>query len=284
MALFVIEYNSVECFSLTRLGSKLNISPHRASWSVYYTRRSRAGAIWLSFETSLHTKGANWHMSTKTYMANAQTHQPKWHVIDANGKVLGRVAAEAASILRGKHLPTYTPHVNCGDFVVIINCAKAVLSGNKLEQKEYIRHTGWIGGLKRVKYKDLMATRPEFAMEMAVKGMLPHTRLGKECLKKLRVYAGAEHEHTAQVNANTSAKKAAPAKKAPAAKKPVAEKAIADKPAAAPKAPAKKPAAPKATGAKAPAKKAAPAKPATEKKEAPAKAEKSAVKEEKADE
>lgn len=247
-------------------------------------------------------------MSTKTYMANAQTHEPKWHVIDADGKILGRVAAEAATILRGKHLPTYTPHANCGDFVIIINCAKVKLTGNKLEQKEYIRHTGWIGGLKRVKYKDLMQNRPEFAMEMAVKGMLPHTSLGRECLKKLRVYAGAEHEHMAQVNAKTNvpkkaaekakvaevkkaakpvAKEAAPAAKVAkpaAAKADVAAKPATAKPAAA-KPAAKKPAA--SVAAKAPAKKpaaTAAAKPAAAKK-APAKAApKAAAKEVKADE
>lgn len=141
-------------------------------------------------------------MGTKTFMANSQTHTPKWHVIDADGKVLGRVAAEAASILRGKHTPRYTPHANCGDYVIIINAAKVVLTGRKLEQKEYIRHTGWIGGLKRVKYSELMDKRPEFAMELAIKGMLPHTTLGRECFRKLRVYSGAEHKHEAQIAAS----------------------------------------------------------------------------------
>lgn len=138
-------------------------------------------------------------IANKTFMANAQNYVPLWHVIDAEGKPLGRVASEAATILRGKHTPLYTPHADCGDFVIIINAAKAVLTGNKINQKEYIRHTGWVGGLKRVKYSDLMATRPEFAMELAVKGMLPHTSLGRKQFGKLKVYAGAEHPHEAQI-------------------------------------------------------------------------------------
>jgi len=143
----------------------------------------------------------------KSYTAKKQNAEKKWHVIDASGKVMGRVAVEAANILRGKNKPEFTPNVNCGDYVVIINCAKMVLTGDKLEKKEYIRHTGWIGHLKRVQYKTLMATRPEFAMKMAVEGMLPHTTLGREQLTMLRVYAGEEHEHEAQVNAGTSTKK-----------------------------------------------------------------------------
>ena len=139
----------------------------------------------------------------KSYIATKANTDAKWHVIDASGKVLGRVAVEAARVLRGKHKPEFTPNAKCGDYVIIINCAKAILTGNKLEQKEWIRHTGWIGGLKRVQYKHLMATRPELAMKMAVEGMLPHTSLGREQLTMLRVYAGEKHEHEAQVNAGT---------------------------------------------------------------------------------
>ena len=154
----------------------------------------------------------------KSYVAKKTNTEPKWHVIDASGKVLGRVATEAASILRGKHKPEFTPNAKCGDYVIIINCAKAILTGNKLEQKEWIRHTGWIGGLKRVKYAHLMETRPELAMKMAVEGMLPHTSLGREQLTMLRVYAGAEHEHEAQVNAGTAKKEAKATAKKPAAR------------------------------------------------------------------
>jgi large subunit ribosomal protein L13 len=150
-------------------------------------------------------------------MAKKADIQPKWHVIDASGRVLGRVAAEAATILRGKHTPLYTPHVDMGDYVIIINAAQAVLTGKKLLQKEYIRHTGWIGGLKRVKYEKLMAENPEKAFELAISGMLPHTSLGREQFKKLFVYAGAEHKHDAQVNAGEP--------KAKEAKKPAAKKA-----------------------------------------------------------
>jgi len=148
----------------------------------------------------------------KSYIATPKNIAHKWHVIDASGRPLGRVATEAASILRGKNKPEFTPNAKCGDYVVIINCAKAILTGNKYIQKEWIRHTGWIGGLKRVQYKHLMETRPELAMKMAVEGMLPHTTLGREQLTMLRVYAGEEHEHEAQVNAGTAKKSA---KKAP---------------------------------------------------------------------
>lgn len=133
-----------------------------------------------------------------TFMAKASELDKKWYIIDAAGKPLGRVAATAASILRGKHTPKFTPHADCGDFVVIINASQAVLTGKKLEQKEWIRHTGWIGGLKRVKYSDLMATRPEKAFMLAVWGMLPHNSLGRTALKKLRVYKDDKHGHEAQ--------------------------------------------------------------------------------------
>ena len=133
-----------------------------------------------------------------TYMAKVETVERKWYVIDAAGKPMGRVAVAAANILRGKHRPEFTPHVDCGEFVIIVNAEKAVLTGKKLEQKYYRRHTGYIGGLKEVQYKTLMATRPEFAMELAVKGMLPHNSIGAKSMTRLHVYAGAEHEHAAQ--------------------------------------------------------------------------------------
>ena len=133
-----------------------------------------------------------------TFMATPDKLERKWYIIDAAGKPLGRVAAQAAAILRGKHKPEFTPHVDCGDHVIIINAADAVLTGNKLEKKTYYRHTGYVGGLKEVKYKKLMAERPEFAMTKAVKGMLPHNTIGANALKRLRVYKNAEHKHDAQ--------------------------------------------------------------------------------------
>lgn len=133
-----------------------------------------------------------------TYMAKAGEVARKWYILDAAGKPLGRVAAQAAVLLRGKHKPEFTPHVDCGDHVIIINCAKAVLTGKKLEQKKWYRHTGWIGGLKEVKYSTLMAQRPEKAMELAVTGMIPSNTIGRAACTRLRVYAGTEHAHAAQ--------------------------------------------------------------------------------------
>lgn len=133
-----------------------------------------------------------------TYMAKAGQVTRKWYILDAAGKPLGRVAAKAADILRGKIKPEFTPHVDCGDHVIIINADKVVLTGNKLEDKYYRRHTGWVGGLKEVQYKTLMATRPELAMELAVKGMVPDTTIGRSALTRLRVYKGTEHVHAAQ--------------------------------------------------------------------------------------
>ena len=133
-----------------------------------------------------------------TYMAKAGQIDRKWYVIDAAGKPMGRVAVQAANLLRGKNKADFTPHVDCGDHVIIINCAKAVLTGNKLEQKKWFRHTGWIGGLKEVKYSTLMRERPEKAMELAVNGMIPSNTIGREAMTRLRVYAGAEHAHAAQ--------------------------------------------------------------------------------------
>ncbi len=133
-----------------------------------------------------------------TFMAKKETVERKWYVIDAAGKPLGKTAVAAATILRGKHRPEFTPHVDCGEFVVIINASKAVLTGKKLEQKFYRHHSGYIGGLKEVNYKTLMATKPELAMQLAVKGMLPHNSIGRTAITRLKVYAGAEHNQQAQ--------------------------------------------------------------------------------------
>ena len=133
-----------------------------------------------------------------TFMAKAETISRKWYVIDAAGKTLGETAVKAANILRGKHRPEFTPHADCGEFVIIINASKAVLTGKKLEQKYYRHHSGYIGGLKEIQYKTLMATRPEKAMELAVKGMLPHNSIGAKSFTRLKVFAGAEHNHAAQ--------------------------------------------------------------------------------------
>ena len=131
-------------------------------------------------------------------MAKAGEVARKGYVIDAEGKPLGRVATLAADLLRGKNKPTYTPHVDCGDHVIIINCEKAVLTGKKLEKKYYIRYTGYIGGLKKVQYSTLMREKPELAMQLAVEGMVPDNTIGRKALTRLRVYRGNEHVHAAQ--------------------------------------------------------------------------------------
>lgn len=133
-----------------------------------------------------------------TFMAKASDLDRKWYIIDAAGKPLGRVAAAAATILRGKHLPTFTPHADCGDHVIIINAEKAVLTGKKLTDKYYYRHTGWIGGLKAVQYKELMEKNPEKAMKLAIEGMLPHNTLGRKAATRVRIYRGSEHQNSAQ--------------------------------------------------------------------------------------
>ncbi|MCI5751009.1 MAG: 50S ribosomal protein L13 [Oscillospiraceae bacterium] len=133
-----------------------------------------------------------------TYMPKSGEISRKWYVLDASDKPLGRVAAQAATILRGKHKPTFAPHADCGDHVIIINCSKAILTGKKLEQKTYKWHTGWIGGLKEVQYKELMGKNPEKAMYIAVKGMIPDNTVGRKSLTRLRVYADANHNHEAQ--------------------------------------------------------------------------------------
>ncbi len=134
----------------------------------------------------------------KTFSAKAQDVERKWWVIDAEGKVLGRVAVEAARLLRGKHKPIFTSHVDTGDFVVVINAEKAVLTGNKENMKQYVRYTGWVGGQKIENARSLRARKPERMIEGAVRGMIPHNRLGRQMMKKLKVYAGAEHPHEAQ--------------------------------------------------------------------------------------
>lgn len=133
-----------------------------------------------------------------TTMPKAKEVSRSWYILDAEGKSLGRVAAKAAHILRGKHKPTYAPHVDCGDHVIIINCDKVVLTGKKLEQKNFYWHTGWIGGLKAKSYKELMANEADKAMTIAVNGMIPNTSQGRDQMKRLRTYKGTEHKHEAQ--------------------------------------------------------------------------------------
>ena len=137
-------------------------------------------------------------MNNTTYSAKKSEIESKWYVIDAQGKPLGRVATEAAKLLRGKHKPTYTPTIDTGDHVIVINCKDAVLTGKKLDQKMYRHHSGYIGGMKETSARFMMETTPEKAMMLAIKGMLPHTKLGRQMIKKLRVYAGSEHENIAQ--------------------------------------------------------------------------------------
>lgn len=135
----------------------------------------------------------------KTYMATKETVERKWYVIDATDKTLGRLASQIAVILRGKHKPTYTPHVDTGDHVIVINAEKIKLTGNKLHDKKYYRHSGYPGGLKVRTAADLLnSSRPEKVLKLAVRGMLPHNRLGRKMFKKLKVYAGNEHPHSAQ--------------------------------------------------------------------------------------
>ncbi|NLY43344.1 MAG: 50S ribosomal protein L13 [Clostridiaceae bacterium] len=133
-----------------------------------------------------------------TYMAKPNEVQRKWYIIDAEGKPLGRVASQVAKILRGKHKPIFTPHVDTGDHVIVLNADKVVLTGKKLDQKMYRRHSGYPGGLKETSYREMMAKNPEKAFMLAVKGMLPHNSLGRKALKRLRVYKGTEHQHQAQ--------------------------------------------------------------------------------------
>ena len=134
----------------------------------------------------------------KTFMPKAADITRQWYVVDAEGKALGRVASQVANILRGKNKPIYTPNVDTGDYVIIINASKVILTGKKLDQKIYYKHSGFVGGLKETKYRKLLAEKPEFALRKAVVGMLPKGPLGRQMAKKLKIYAGAEHEHAAQ--------------------------------------------------------------------------------------
>lgn len=134
----------------------------------------------------------------RTYSPKPGEIERQWHVIDASDVVLGRLATHAATLLRGKHKPTFAPHVDTGDFVVIVNASKVALTGNKRQTKVAYRHSGYPGGLKQIRYDELLKKRPERAVQLAVKGMLPHNRLGRKLLKKLKVYAGPEHPHSAQ--------------------------------------------------------------------------------------
>lgn len=134
----------------------------------------------------------------RTYSPKAGDIERRWHVIDAADVVLGRLATQVATLLRGKHKPTFAPHVDGGDFVIVVNASKVALSGNKRRDKMAYRHSGYPGGLKQVSYEELLTKRPERAVELAVKGMLPHNRLGRKVIKKLKVYAGPDHPHAAQ--------------------------------------------------------------------------------------
>ena len=137
-------------------------------------------------------------MNNTTYSAKSNDIKRQWYIIDASGKSLGRVAAEVAKLLRGKHKPTFTPNVDTGDHVIVLNCKDVVLTGKKLDQKVYRHHSGYIGGMKETSARVMMEKTPEKAMFKAVQGMLPHTKLGRQMIKKLRVYAGSEHENAAQ--------------------------------------------------------------------------------------
>ena len=133
-----------------------------------------------------------------TFMANKGNIERKWYILDAAGKPLGKTAAVAATLLRGKHKPEYTPHADCGDFVIVINAEKAVLTGKKLEQKYYRNHSGYVGGLKETKYSKLMQEKPELAMKVAVRGMMPRNIITKDSLTRLKIFRGSEHIHAAQ--------------------------------------------------------------------------------------
>jgi len=137
-------------------------------------------------------------MNNTTYSPKAGEVTSKWYIIDATGKPLGRVATEVAKLLRGKHKPTYTPNIDVGDHVIVLNCKNVILTGNKLDQKVYRHHSGYIGGMREVSARVMMEKTPEKAMFLAVKGMLPHNTLGRQMIKKLRVYPDGEHENIAQ--------------------------------------------------------------------------------------
>lgn len=146
----------------------------------------------------------------KTYSLKAKEVERRWHVVDAEGRLLGRLASEVAQLLRGKHRPTFTPHMDNGDFVIIVNAAKIKVTGDKLRQKIYYRHSGYPGGLKETTLARMLETRPERVLQAAVKGMLPHNRLSRRILRHLKVYGGPEHPHEAQVNADRRSRKDQP--------------------------------------------------------------------------
>lgn len=143
----------------------------------------------------------------KTYTLRAKDIVTEWHVLDAEGRTLGRLASEAAQLLRGKHRPTFTPHMDNGDFVVVVNASKVQVTGNKLEQKMYYRHSGYPGGLKETPLARMLEKHPERVIQQAVKGMLPHNRLGRKLLRHLKSYGGPDHPHEAQVNAGSRRRK-----------------------------------------------------------------------------
>ncbi|MBR5218779.1 MAG: 50S ribosomal protein L13 [Clostridia bacterium] len=134
----------------------------------------------------------------KSYMAKSADIDRKWYIVDAAGKPLGRVATTVATLLRGKHKPTFTPHVDCGDHVIVVNCDQVILTGKKLEKKMYYRHSGWVGGLKETSAKAMLEKNSDLAMTLAVKGMIPDTTIGRAALTRLRTYKGAEHKQAAQ--------------------------------------------------------------------------------------
>lgn len=137
-------------------------------------------------------------MKKYTYSAKTAENEGKWFVVDAEGKVLGRLASQVAARIRGKHNPLYTPHADTGDTIIVINAEKVVLTGRKMDQKRYYRHSGYMGGLKETPIREMLAKKPEAVIQFAVKGMLPKNRLGRKLFKKLKVYAGGEHPHSAQ--------------------------------------------------------------------------------------
>ncbi len=166
-------------------------------------------------------------MTTKTYRLSAKEFDRRWHVVDAGGRPLGRVASEAARLLLGKHKPDYEPHLPMGDYVVVINASGVVLTGNKAQQKVYYRHSGYPGNLRQRTFEEQMERDPRKVVERAIRGMLPHTRLGRELFRHLRVYAGADHPHEAQLRAGTGAR----ARRRAAAEARAAEAAVAAPPA-----------------------------------------------------
>jgi large subunit ribosomal protein L13 len=147
---------------------------------------------------AMQNKMRSGQVSMKTFVAKEHEVEKKWHLVDADGKVLGRLASEIADLLRGKNKPIFTPHMDAGDYVIVVNADKVVLTGDKLDKKIYYHHSGYVGGLKQTTAKDLLRKRPENLLMLAVKGMLPKTSLGRRQLKKLKIYAGPDHPHQAQ--------------------------------------------------------------------------------------